>query len=55
MQYISGPVSPQVALVLISAIEARFSTAGNRPEGRGLGNIRYLILYTKHTVYLADI
>ncbi len=31
LQYISGPVSPHVALVLISAMEARFSTAGKRP------------------------
>lgn len=32
LQNISGPFSPQVAFVVMTALEAKFNTAGNKPE-----------------------
>ena len=34
LQYVSGPFSPQVALVLMCALLARLRMAGNRPESQ---------------------
>lgn len=62
LQYISGPAKPQVAFDFISAMEARFSTAGNSPGKQRLPFrseqnhlrmsdllVNMLFILTKHT------